>query len=81
MAAAPMNDGGVIRILRGRASEEDCAAVVVALMALLRGVRSRQAAVPPEARARAAWGRPPRVAYLPPHSWQSPNPRDTERAV
>jgi Acyl-CoA carboxylase epsilon subunit len=79
--AAPMNDGGVIRIVRGQASEEDYAAVVVALLAALRRVRSRPAAAPPQGQARAMWGRPPRVTYLPPHSWQSLNPRDTERAV
>jgi hypothetical protein len=74
MTAGPVHDGGVLRIVRGRASEEEYAAVVVALMAALRRARSRPAVAPPEARDRAGWGRPPRVAYLPPHSWQSPEP-------
>jgi len=64
-------NGGVIRIVRGRAGDEEYAAAVAALMAALRYARSPAAAAPPKPQERAVWDRHPHAAYLSPRSWQS----------
>jgi hypothetical protein len=68
-------DDPVIQIVRGQASDEECAAVVAVLTAALH--RARLAAArgrgggPSAPGARALWDGDPRPAYRCPRSWQS----------
>ncbi len=66
MSAAP---GPLLRIVRGDPTEEEIAAVTVAVLAALRGAEPAEAT--PPAPNPAAWLRPERtVAFRPGHSWQ-----------
>ena len=62
-------NGTVVRIVRGRADEDEYAAAVVVLLAVLRRAGSSPLA-PPQPRERAVWDRHPQVTYLSPQSWQ-----------
>jgi hypothetical protein len=72
--AAPAMNGEVIQIVRGRAGDEEYAAAVTALMAVLGRGWSPAAAAPPKAQARAGWDRHPGATYLCPRSWQCSKP-------
>jgi Acyl-CoA carboxylase epsilon subunit len=70
-----------IRIVHGRADEDEYVAAVVVLLAALRRARSCTRSctgAPPQAHARAGWDRHPQVTYRSPQSWQF---LSTERPV
>ncbi len=62
-------NGPVLRIVRGQADADECAAVVVAVLGRAR--RPLAASPAPPRPARAPWRRDPRGAYRSPGSWQS----------
>jgi len=68
-------DDPVIQIVRGQASDEECAAVMAVLTAVMRrahlAAASGRGGGPSSARACALWDGDPRPAYRCPRSWQS----------
>jgi hypothetical protein len=77
MSARAVN-GLAIRVVRGQPDDEEHAAVVAAVEAVLRHIRESLAS-DPRSRARAPWGRGSRTRYLSPRSWKSQLSRTDDR--
>ena len=68
MISAPAADGLSVRVVRGQPDDEEYAAVVAAIEAVMRRIR---ASVGSDSRARAPWGRASWTTYLSPRSWKA----------
>jgi hypothetical protein len=64
-------NGPVLRIVRGQADADECAAVVVAVLDRARRRLAARPVPPAPGPGRALWPRDPRGAYRSPGSWQS----------
>jgi hypothetical protein len=66
-----MDDDPVIQIVRGQATDEECAAVVAVLTAALHRASLAAAGLPLDSRPSASWDGDLAAAYYCPRSWRS----------